>query len=61
MAAPKLVKTLKVRVRDRHAPLLRAMSREVNFTWNYVNELTSRMNVNFLPAPTSLDTLSPVR
>ena len=43
MAAPKLVKTLKVRVRDKHAPLLRAMSREVNFTWNYVNELTSRM------------------
>ncbi|MNZ58628.1 putative transposase DNA-binding domain protein [compost metagenome] len=35
-------KTLKVRVRDRHAPLLRQMARSVNTAWNYVNELSQR-------------------
>ena len=37
-----MIRTLKVRVKDRHAPLLRAMSREVNTVWNYVNELSER-------------------
>ncbi len=32
-------KTLKVRVRDKHAPLLWQMARSVNFVWNYLNEL----------------------
>jgi len=36
------IKTLRVRVKDRHCALLSAMSREVNFVWNYVNELSSR-------------------
>jgi len=36
-------KTLKVRVKDRHAGLLRAMSREVNVVWNYCNDLSYRM------------------
>ena len=35
--------TLKVRIRDRHASLLRAMSREVNTVWNYCNDLSERM------------------
>lgn len=38
----KHTKTLKVRVRDRHAPLLRQMARSVNFAWNYLNELSQR-------------------
>ena len=43
MSSPKHTKTLKVRVRDKHAPLLRAMSREVNEVWNYCNDLSERM------------------
>jgi IS605 OrfB family transposase len=35
-------KTLKVRIKDKHAPLLREWARSVNFVWNYVNELSSR-------------------
>jgi IS605 OrfB family transposase len=38
----KQTKTLRVRVRDKHAPELRQMARSVNFVWNYVNELSSR-------------------
>jgi len=36
------IKTLRVRIKDRHCALLSAMAREVNFVWNYVNELSSR-------------------
>ena len=43
MSTPKHIKTLKVRVRDKHAPLLREMSREVNEVWNYCNDLSYRM------------------
>ena len=35
-------KTLKVRVRDKHAKLLAQMARSVNFVWNYLNELSQR-------------------
>jgi IS605 OrfB family transposase len=35
-------KTLKVRIRDKHAPLLRVMARQVNFVWNFLNELSHR-------------------
>lgn len=42
MVTPKHIKTLKVRVRDKHAPLLRKMACAVNFCWNYVNELSAR-------------------
>lgn len=35
-------RTLKVRVKDRHANVLREMSRSVNFVWNYINELSHR-------------------
>ena len=38
----KQTKTLRVRVRDKHAPLLRQMARSVNFVWNYLNELSWR-------------------
>ena len=38
----KHTKTLKVRVRDKHAPLLNSMARSVNFVWNFVNELSQR-------------------
>ena len=32
-------KTLRVRIKDKHASYLRELSREVNFVFNYVNEL----------------------
>ena len=35
-------KTLKVRVRDKHIPLLQKMARDVNFVWNYLNDLSHR-------------------
>ena len=35
-------KTLKVRVKDKHAKQLSAMARSVNFVWNYINELSTR-------------------
>jgi IS605 OrfB family transposase len=38
----KTTKTLKVRVRDKHIPLLNEMARSVNFVWNYINELSER-------------------
>lgn len=38
----KHTKTLRVRVRDKHAPLLRQMARSVNLVWNYLNELSHR-------------------
>ena len=38
----KHIKTLKVRVRDKHRPLLIQMARSVNLVWNYVNELSHR-------------------
>ena len=31
-------KTLRLRVKDKHAPLLRRMAREVNTVWNYCNQ-----------------------
>ena len=37
-----LTKTLKVRVKDKHARQLTKMARSVNFVWNYINELSSR-------------------
>lgn len=38
----KTVKTLKVRVKDKHSKQLSRMARSVNFVWNYVNELSHR-------------------
>ena len=36
------VKTLKIRVRDKHAKQLRAMAVGVNQCWNYINELSQK-------------------
>ena len=36
------IKTLKLRLKDKHAKMLCAQAREVNFVWNYVNELSAR-------------------
>ena len=38
----KHTKKLKVRVRDKHKALLNSMASNVNFVWNYVNELSYR-------------------
>ncbi len=35
-------KTLKLRIKDKHAKQLNAMARSVNFVWNYINELSCR-------------------
>ncbi len=35
-------KTLKLRVRDKHRNVLNQQARQVNFVWNYINELSSR-------------------
>ena len=39
---PKFVRTLKLRVKDKHAAELSRQARAVNFVWNYVNELSER-------------------
>jgi IS605 OrfB family transposase len=36
-------RTLRVRLKDRHAAFLRAQAREVNFVWNYCNELAQKI------------------
>jgi len=38
----KATKTLKVRIKDKHAKVLNDMARSVNFVWNYCNELSHR-------------------
>ena len=38
----KVTKTLKIRIKDKHAKQLSAMARSVNFVWNYINELSHR-------------------
>ena len=35
-------KTLKIRVKDKHRPILREIASKVNFVWNYVNALSYR-------------------
>lgn len=41
-AAKTRIKTIKVRIKDKHAPMLRAHAREVNFVWNWANEVSYR-------------------
>ena len=36
------IKTLKLRIKDKHASVLGRMAREVNQVWNFVNETSSR-------------------
>jgi putative transposase len=40
ISPPKVIRTLRVRVKDRHAPILRRMAYEVNQAWNLINEWT---------------------
>jgi hypothetical protein len=35
-------KTLKVRIKDKHYRVLSEWAKAVNFTWNFINELSSR-------------------
>lgn len=42
-AAPKAVRVLRVRVKDKHAAFLSRLSRDVNTVWNYCNELSMKM------------------
>ena len=49
------VRTLKVRVKDKHAPLLCAMAREVNSVWNYCNGLSERLVRERREWPTGYD------
>ena len=35
-------KTLKLRIKDKHARALLSMAREVNLVWNYCNETSHR-------------------
>ena len=37
-----ITKTLKLRVKDKHAIKLNHMAKSVNFVWNYINELSQR-------------------
>lgn len=38
-----MTRVLRLRLKDRHAPLLRAHATEVNFVWNFANETGIRM------------------
>jgi len=37
-----MIKTLKVRIKDKHAARLRAMARDVNTVWNFCNETSAK-------------------
>ena len=39
---PNVIRTLKVRIKDKHARVLSAMAREVNLLWNFCNETSQR-------------------
>lgn len=39
---PAILRTLQVRIKDKHASVLCSMAREVNTTWNFCNETSSR-------------------
>lgn len=43
MPSSSTIRTLRLRVKDKHAGFLRAQAREVNFVWNYCNELSVRI------------------
>ena len=34
------MKTLKLRIKDKHSKILEQLASEVNFVWNYVNDLS---------------------
>ena len=38
----KTLKTLKLRIKDKHASVLGQMAREVNQVWNHINAISAR-------------------
>ena len=40
---PTVTRVLRLRIKDKHSAWLRAQAREVNFAWNYANELSVRL------------------
>ena len=38
-----VTRVLRLRIKDKHAAWLRAQAREVNFVWNFINELSGRV------------------
>ena len=43
LSADEVVRTLRVRLKDKHAGALREMARAVNLTWNYCNDLSGQI------------------
>ena len=37
------MKTLKLRIKDKHSKVLEQLASEVNFVWNYVNDLSFKL------------------
>jgi hypothetical protein len=44
---PTVTLVLRLRVKDKHSAWLSAQAREVNFVWNYCNELSARVFERF--------------
>ena len=42
-SASTAIRVLRLRLKDKHAPTLRAMAADVNFVWNYSNELSAKV------------------
>ncbi len=42
-STPQSTRVLRLRIKDKHAAALTAMAREVNFVWNYVNDLAFKV------------------
>lgn len=51
MISMEITKTLKLRVRDKHAKSMLAMARDVNTVWNYCNETQHRSLVRYCRRP----------
>lgn len=45
------VKTLKMRIKDKHAKAMLAMARDVNTVWNYCNEMQYRSLKRYCKRP----------
>lgn len=48
---PEFTKTLKLRIKDKHAAFLGDLAREVNMVWNYVNEVNFKASNPFSGKP----------
>ena len=44
-------KTLQLRIKDKHARVLRQMAREVNQVWNHINEVSAKAAKPFAGPP----------